>query len=56
MDKDFDALPLSESSVSLRLADIRKRCSELIDDDELGGLTLEEPGAKADKNNPYNCG
>ncbi len=57
MDKDFENVPLSQSNVSLRLADIQKRCSELIDDpDYLGGLSLEEPVAVADSGNPYNRG
>jgi len=57
MDKDFENVPLSQSNVSLRLADIQKRCSELIDDpDYLGGLSLEEPVAEADSGNPYNRG
>ena len=54
MNKDFDDVPLSQSSVSLKLADIQKRCSELIDDpDTLGDLSLEEPAAEPDNNNPY---
>jgi len=57
MGKDFDEIPLSQSNVSLKLADIQKRCSELIDDpDYLGGLALEEPVAEPDTNNPYNHG
>ena len=55
MNKDFKDTPLSESNVSLKLADIQKRCSDLIEDpDELGGLSLEEPVAEPDNNNPYN--
>jgi hypothetical protein len=57
MNKDFNNIPLSESNVSLKLADIQKRCSDLIEDpDELGDLSLEEPAGKPDKNNPYNRG
>lgn len=57
MNKDFNNIPLSESNVSLRLADIQKRCSDLIEDpDELGDLSLEEPAGKPDNNNPYNRG
>lgn len=57
MDKHNNNIPLSESNVSLRLADIQRRCSQLINDsDELSGLTLEEPLASADENNPYNRG
>jgi hypothetical protein len=51
--------PLSESSVSLKLAEIQKRCSELMDEpDALTELTLEEPGEgpvmHAADNDPYN--
>ncbi len=57
MDKDFDDIPLSQSNVSLRLADIQKRCSELLDESgELTRLSLEEPTVEPDKNNPYNRG
>lgn len=57
MDKEFKDIPLSQSNVSLRLADIQKRCSDLIDDpDYLGGLSLEEPAEEPDDNNPYNRG
>lgn len=54
MDKEFKDIPLSQSNVSLKLADIQKRCSDLIDDpDDLGGLSLEEPIVEPGKNNPY---
>ena len=54
---NFDAVPLSESSVSLRLADIQRRCSQLIDDeDDFGGLSLEEPVLVKDDSNPYDRG
>lgn len=57
MDKQNNTIPLSESNVSLRLVDIQRRCSQLMaDTDELAGLTLEEPLASADENNPYNRG
>ena len=59
MDKDFTDTPLSQSNVSLKLADIQKRCSQLIaEPDELTGLSLEEeePVVEPDKNNPYNRG
>jgi hypothetical protein len=57
MKQDFKNIPLAESNVSLKLADIQKRCSELIQDsDEFGGLSLEDPVAEADNNNPYNRG
>jgi hypothetical protein len=54
MDKEFKDIPLSQSNVSLKLVDIQKRCSDLIEDpDYLGGLSLEEPIVERDKNNPY---
>jgi hypothetical protein len=57
MTKDFNDTPLSESNVSLKLADIQKRCSDLIEDPEnMGGLSLEEPALESDSNNPYNRG
>lgn len=57
MTKDFNDTPLSESNVTLKLADIQKRCSDLIEDsDDLGGLSLEEPVVESDNNNPYNRG
>jgi len=55
MKQDFDDIPLAESNVSLKLADIQKRCSQLIQEsDEFGGLSLEDPVIEADDNNPYN--
>ena len=57
MNKKYEDVPLSQSNVSLKLADIQKRCSDLIDDsDALGGLSLEEPIAEPDNNNPYRRG
>ncbi len=57
VDKDFDDIPLSQSNVSLRLADIQKRCSQLLDEPgESTGLSLEEPTVEDDKNNPYDRG
>ena len=57
MEKDFDDIPLSQSNVSLKLADIQKRCSQLLDEpNELTTLSLEEPVVEPDNNNPYNQG
>ncbi len=58
MQKDKDTQPLSESSVSLKLAMIQKRCSELAQqDNEFGGLSLEEPSlVEKDNTNPYDMG
>jgi hypothetical protein len=57
MKKDFNDIPLSESNVTLRLADIQRRCAELLQDaDDALELTLEEPVAVRDGNNPYDLG
>ncbi len=57
MNKALEDIPLSQSNVSLKLADIQKRCSELLEDpDELGGLSLEDSVAESDNNNPYSSG
>jgi len=57
MHKDINEIPLSESNVSLRLADIQRRCAELIQDTgESLELSLEEPVVQPDNNNPYNRG
>ncbi len=58
MEKDFiyDDVPLSESNVSLKLSEIQKRCSELLDEPDTLELTLEEPGpavAKAKDETSY---
>lgn len=57
MQKDFNDIPLSESNVSLKLADIQRRCSELLHDagDALE-LSLEEPVAPVEGSNPYDRG
>ncbi len=49
--------PLSESNVSLKLADIQRRCAELLENSsELTELSLEDPVIQRDNNNPYNRG
>ncbi|MDX1508302.1 MAG: hypothetical protein R3358_08485 [Woeseiaceae bacterium] len=45
MDKDFNDIPLSESNVSLKLADIQKRCSALMAEPDALELSLEDPVA-----------
>ena len=57
MDNNDNAIPLSESNITLKLADIQRRCSELMEesDSELE-LTLEEPGFSANGFNPYDHG
>ena len=49
-----DNMPLSESNVSLKLANIQKRCSQLLQDSEDSiELTLEDAVAPSDAFNPY---
>jgi hypothetical protein len=58
MDWEFREEPLSETTISLRLAEIQKRCSDLLSEPGgLEGLTLEgEDRAPNDRGgfNPYN--
>lgn len=57
MNKDFEDIPLAQSNVSLKLADIQKRCAQLLEDqDEFGGLSLEEPISGHEGSNPYDRG
>jgi len=57
MDKEFKEIPLSESNVSLKLAEIQRRCTELIrEGDDTLELTLEEPLGGMNDDNPYNRG
>ena len=57
MKPNREDIPLSESNVSLKLADIQKRCSQLLSEpDELDGLSLEDPVSVEDQGNPYNRG
>ncbi len=51
--QDSDA-PLSQSSVSINLSLIQKRCSQLMDDTDGLELTLEEPAVEVKSNDPYN--
>ena len=51
--QDKDA-PLSQSSVSLQLSLIQKRCSQLMDDSDELELTLEEPAPVIVGSDPYN--
>ena len=54
-EKDFDS-SLAETSVSLKLELIQRRCTELLDDpDSMLELALEEPAAEAgNTGDPYN--
>ena len=52
-EKDFDS-SLADTSVSLKLELIQRRCSELLEDpDSILELTLEEP-ASGNYGDPYN--
>ena len=47
--------PLSQSSVSLKLEEIQKRCSELMEEpDGLSELSLEEAVIEPEASDPYN--
>ena len=47
--------PLSQSSVTLKLEEIQRRCSELMDEpDGLSDLTLEDPVLEPESGDPYN--
>ena len=46
--------PLSESSVSLNLSLIQKRCSELMDVPDKLQLSLEDSEPSKDSGDPYN--
>ena len=49
-----DDIPLSESNVSLKLADIQKRCSQFLQDAENPiELTLEDAVIPSNAFNPY---
>jgi len=53
-DKDMET-PLSQSSVSLKLELIQRRCSELMDEPDTLELTLEEPALEdPGAGDPYN--
>ena len=55
MDKKLMDTPLSESSVSLKLEEIRRRCSELMDEpDALLELSLEDPAAAPEGDRGFN--
>jgi len=45
--------PLSDSTIPIRLADIRKRCSDLLSDDSGLNLALEEGDQPGQAFNPY---
>lgn len=52
-----DDLTIEETSVSLKLADIQRRCTQLINNpEEFADLALEEPLRGQDNTNPYDRG
>ena len=47
--------PQSQSSTTLKLEEIQRRCSELMEDPQgLAELSLEDAIAEPDSNDPYN--
>ena len=55
MDKREIDTPLSESSVSLKLELIQRRCRDLMDEPDELELTLEEPALEdSHASDPYN--
>ena len=55
MDKKLMDTPLSESSVTLKLEEIRRRCSELMDEpDGLAELSLEDPLVQPESDSSFN--
>ena len=58
MDTEYEDVPLAESNVSLKLAEIQKRCSDLLQEPESMDLTLEEEALTIvpDGADPYNRG
>ena len=56
MTNDRNDITLAESSVSLRLAEIRRRCSQFYSEPDTLELSLEEPAEEAVGTNPYDLG
>ena len=57
MQKKYKVMPLSESNVSVKLADIQRRCAELLQEEgDTLDLSLEEPAAPTEGGNPYDRG
>ena len=57
MNDEFKDIPLSESNVSLKLADIQKRCSLMRrKTDVIEELVLEESVHNPDNDDPYSRG
>ena len=56
MNNNHDDITRADSSVSLRLAEIRRRCTELLSEPDALELTLEDAVDRPDGTNPYNLG
>ena len=58
MDPEYKDVPLAESNVSLKLAEIQKRCSDLLQEPDTLELTLEEEALTIvpEGVDPYNHG
>ncbi len=56
MYEDPKSITPAESSISLRLAEIRRRCSQLLSEPDALELTLEDAAERPDGTNPYNRG
>ena len=56
MNNKNDDISRADSSVSLRLAEIRRRCRELLSEPDRLELTLEDALEQPDGTNPYNLG
>ena len=59
MNKDIKQVPLAESSVSLKLSKIQRRCAELINDPQASELSLVDATGshpEVDSYDPYDRG
>ncbi len=57
MIQDNENHVIEETSISLKLADIQRRCSHMIrNPEEFGDLALEDPPLGMDHTNPYDRG
>lgn len=58
METEYKDVPLAESNVSLKLAEIQKRCTDLLQEPDTLELTLEEEALTIvpEGADPYNSG
>lgn len=56
MDKEFNDIDYPGHTVTLKLARIQQRCTQLLEEPDELELCLEEPVATPDSNNPYDRG